>query len=212
MITTGIIFIIVLTLALIVFLRAEKQEQKSRREVEKRLEDEHLYNLSTGQKMLMEDAEDGIFLSNENRIKTDEEIEVNYPDELKDIQYIEREILQLNLKEIDPEEMLDKIERLNLIKNYHFFTIDSLYELTPNKFIGLTSLSYSYLNGRVIQSFEETQLFGIICTHNNLQHLFSSKNYDAEYVDNLLFIKLSRKPNVQDLKNLMNHLTHAFPL
>lgn len=193
--TVGIIFICLLGGVVIWMLFLSKPEKNSAQE--ENLRDELLFDPLTGKKISMEEAEHGVVLENYAgpRIKPDQEIEENYSDDQKEIEYILRDFIKSGVDEIagedDDEVSFDQIlAQSEYAKGLDTIEIHHLWKFRPKFFFGLAYVSYSHI-GR--NQGHEYQAFAIMANQSGISAFTTIEEVYVELIDDAVLVRLPIK-------------------
>ncbi|HEY5746116.1 MAG TPA: hypothetical protein VIU12_08580 [Chryseolinea sp.] len=164
---------------------------------EENLNDELLYEPLTGKKITVEEAERGIVVENYEgpRIKSDQEIEENYSDDLKEIEYIHRDFIKSGIGEAEDDKDIafDRIlEQSEYAKELTTKVIHYLWEFRPGLFFGLVYVKYSYL-GRGQGPFDEYQPFAVIEEQSDIAAFATIQDACVELIDDAVLIRLPKR-------------------
>jgi hypothetical protein len=187
--------------------RKTDAEKKREKEIEKRLEDETLYDPETGKQITLEEAENSVFNAfDERRIKSDEEIEKNYEDEAKEMQYILREIFKEDLEISTGSDLfVDLLEHTEIYKRYNSIDFFYFFDLNNNASIGLANVSYDIFTGEGAETHSHLQIIGFRILEEG-QKLPASKTVDVEEKGNVAFLKSTKKISRSDYFNFKSLL------
>ena len=209
--------IIILTLLGILFgyffIKPNEEEEREKREVEKRFEDELIYDPFTGTKLTLEEAEKGISidkLSEERRVKSSEEIELNFDDDGKEVEYFLNDLAEngfLSVKSVDP--IITLLEKTDCINGYSDYMISDLYQYESSSFIGVIQVAFTTINGKFNGEFLERQLFAIFPSHADISSLNNIDAYNVESINDIIFIKSSRKVQRSEGLELINFIRNS---
>lgn len=191
----GIIFVCLLGGVLVWMLFLTKSEKDPAQE--ERLNDELLFDPLTGKKITLEEAERGVVVEDYEgpRVKSDQEIEENYSDDQKEIEYILRDFIKAGMDERESDDddeafnnILDKSEYARGLakKSIHY-----LWEFTPGVFVGLVYVSYSYLLKE--GPSHEYQTFAIIKDQDDIAAFAAMPDACVELIDDAVLIRLPRR-------------------
>lgn len=205
----GIICITIMAVIIFVFFNRQIREEKAaRREQEKRLEDESIYDPSTGAKMDLEQAENDLFINHDFvlRVKSDQEIEENYLGDEREIEYIKRHFAKAGIHESENEELINLIYQSKNAKQFKTFDIYFLWEWKPGYYVGLIYISYEYLSGRSLETTYEMQLFVVLnhLTTANAKEVLH--NFEDEQTPDWVIFRLPGKAKYSDLMLILNKL------
>lgn len=204
---TGIIFLVLLTVVMIFFLRTSKEEKKDHLLQQKRLEDESIYDPETGVKITLDQIEEGVSLKGNisRRIKSDEEIENNYTEDDKEIEYIKRDFIKLNCPEVDTDGFSELINQSYIFKQFKSANFSTLWKLNAEVLIGIVYISNTYFVGKGYQTFYEYQLAAVIQKISG-QHDLDLQDYDKDIISNIIILKHQKKATYKSFRDLMDTL------
>ena len=181
---------------------------------EDRLNDELLYDHLTGKKITLEEAEQGIVLENHPapRIKPDREIEENYSDDQKEIEYILRDFIASGIDEIDrdsdEEAVFDRIlAQAEYARGLDTKVIHYLWEFNPGLFVGLVYVSYAYL-GKGQGPFHEYQTFAIIDDQSDASAFATIQDAHVELIDNAVLVWLPKRTSYAGFKDFVEDVNN----
>ena len=207
-----IVVVILIMAAILIWIitKSSKQEKRQLEEQEERLDDEFIY--VSGKRLTLEEAENSIVVVEESeidRIKSDSEIENNYFDDNKEIEYIRRDFIRANSPGIDPGEITYLINKSQLFKELKSFEILDLWRLRPDLLAGLINLSYDYLNARSKEIVFETQPIVVIHGRENIQKLVALQNVHKELVEDSVIVRQPKRVNYKEFKKLIEIIVNS---
>jgi hypothetical protein len=175
---------VAVALAILLFAvsKSSKEEKQALAEQEERLKDERLYDSVTGRYLTLEEAENEVINADDyiDRIKSDEEIEKNYSEDAREVEYIIRDMIQSEIPETEDERIYELIEYSKIFETSETYSINNLWEIKPNHFLGIAYVTYNYSHGRSDSRAVEYQLLGIV----QGKFLTESKAYEGiEFVE-----------------------------
>jgi hypothetical protein len=190
MMIVGIIFLCLLAGVFFWMMSLSKPEKNPVQE--DNLNDELLFDPLTGRKMTLEEAEQGIVVESVSpRIKSDQEIEENYSDDLKEVEYILRDFIQSGIDETYFEDEDVGFDRLFAQSEYarglNTKQIHHLWEFRPGLFFGLVYVSYS-LQG----SAHDYQSFAVIEDQSDISAFATIPDAYVELIDDTVLIRLPK--------------------
>jgi hypothetical protein len=149
---------------IIAVLKPSKQEKQALAEQEERLKDERLYDSVTGRYLTLEEAENEAINADDyiGRIKSDEEIEKNYSEDEREVEYIIRDMLQFGIPEAEDERIFELISNSKIYETVESHSINNLWEIKQNHFLGIASVTSSFSHGRSDSRTYAYQIIGIV--------------------------------------------------
>src|SRR5687767_10938065 len=124
-IITSILFAIVLFF----IIKILKADSKKLKDQEKSLEDELIYDPLTGRHLTLEQAQNETLVYEPEgiRIKSDEEIEANYGDDDKEVEYIIRKSITMDFEKNEDDRILALIEDSEVFSDMPSFDLTYLW-------------------------------------------------------------------------------------
>jgi hypothetical protein len=207
-VTIGIIAIGALALAIWLGFALSKKEKEESEKQEKSLDDELIYDPVTGRKMTLEEAENEVINipDSVSRIKSEQEIEENYSDDEKEIEYITRDVIKSNIPESNDDRIIDLITYSGIFESTRSFAVQQLWEIKPDNFIGLVDISYTYSFGRSDSLAFESQLIGILQKNTITKEINGFGRIDLKEIDNTIIVRLPYKARYRDFKKLFGYI------
>lgn len=190
----AIIFLIITVVVLYYLLKSSRNEERERKELEKRLEDEFIYNPETGAKMTLEEAQRGHYFDEpkEKRVKSKLEIENNFNDENRELEYFRNDLIENEFALIEIyDAILNLIDKTELINEYKKYQIIDAYQSQNSSIIGVIEVTYEDSNGRHSETVFENQLFLIL--PKNLFDQAKFEGYIFETIGEIIFIKSTKR-------------------
>jgi hypothetical protein len=168
--------------------------------------DELLFDPMTGRKITMEEAEQGVVVESLSpRVKPDQEIEENYSDDLKEIQYILRDFIKAGIDETyfnEADAGVDHIlRRSEYARGLTTKEIHHLWEFSPGLFVGLMYVLYG--------SLHEYQSFAIIENQSDASKFFKIKDAYVELIDDVVLVRLPKTISHAGFKEFVEEVNHC---
>jgi hypothetical protein len=192
-----IIFACSIAVVIIYVLISHFSGKKTPEEIErdKRLEDDTI--MVNGKSVTLEQAENEIFVLEDEGILSVEEIERRYHDDEKEIQLINRDFQLLN-SWANYEEVELLLDRAPQFDEYEQFYATQLCAYKPNFIIGLVSVTYNYRG----QITEEQSLF-IVKGITDLRRFDSIEEIIVDLVDDNVIIRQPKKATHKGFRQLV---------
>jgi hypothetical protein len=176
------------------------KKSKEELELEKRLEDE---TIIVGKKHVkLEEAEHGVVVSDEYRIRTVEEIEQLYEGDERELQLIRRDLELLDTW-ADEEEVTALLKRAQQFQEYKEYVPEELCQYKPNLIIGLVSVTYSYQHGKTSGVGIDVQAMIIVKDYTQIKRLRTIPDVIVEQVDNDIILRQPKKARHLEFRHLV---------
>lgn len=201
-----IIAVLICIILLIGILRLLKAEDKLQQEQATELEkDELLYDPLTGRKITLEEAERGVNVDESEmmRIKSDDEIDEYYSDEERELEYMNRESLILNLNENEDERVFELLENAGIFSEVDLNNIQYLWQVSESEYIGAAYVSYGVMAGRSQSSHFENQLIGIVQGSAKRKQLLNIPALRFITIGETTLFRLAKKVSFEDFALLL---------
>lgn len=207
----GIILIALVAAILFSLMRPTKAEKQARAELEERLKDERIYHPETGRYFTLEELENEVIVIDNNypRIKSDEEIEANYNEDQREIEYAVRFMLQSDLEETEDDRVYELIDGSELFESSDSHGVYLLWTIKPEHFLGIAQVSYSLRNGKYEYGDSESQIVGIVQGDALTERLKEFPDLEFLRVGNTLLFRIPRKVSFNEFKLIVNLITES---
>jgi hypothetical protein len=188
-------------LALFVFIyRFASKKTKEDLELEMRLEDETI--VVGEQQVTLEQAENGVVVSDEHRIRTVEEIERMYEGDERELQLICRDLELLDTW-ADGDEVTALLKRAQQFQEYKEYYPVELCQYKPNLIIGLVSVTYDYQRGKTAGIETDVQTMIIVKDYAQIKRLRTIPDVVVEQVDNDIVLRQPKKARHLEFRHLV---------
>jgi hypothetical protein len=189
------------TLALFVFIyRFASKKSKEELELEMRLEEETI--VVGEQHVTLEQAENGVVVSDEYRIRTVEEIEQLYEGDERELQLICRDLELLDTW-ADGEEVTALLKRAQQFQEYKEYYPVELCQYKPNLIIGLVSVTYDYQHGKTSGVETDVQAMIIVKDYAQIKRLRTIPDVIVEQVDSDIVLRQPKKARHLEFRHLV---------
>lgn len=207
----GIVIIICLAVVMFFTLRPSEAEKQAKAEQEERLKDERIYHPETGRYFTLEELENEVIVIDNNypRIKSDEEIEANYYEDQREIEYAIRFMLQSDLEETEDNRVYELIDGSELFESSDSHGVYLLWTIKPEHFLGIAQVSYSLRNGKYEYGDSESQIVGIVQGDALTERLKEFPDLEFLPVGNTLLFRIPRKVSFNEFKLIVNLMTES---
>jgi hypothetical protein len=189
----------ILALFVVVYRFASKKT-KEELELEMRLEDETI--MVGEQHVTLEQAENGIVVSDEYRIRTVEEIEQLYEGDERELQLICRDLELLDTWASE-EEVTALLKRAQQFQEYKEYYPVKLCQYKPNLIIGLVSVTYDYQHGKTSGVGTDVQTMIIVKEYAQIKRLRTIPDVIVEQVDNDIVLRQPKKARHLEFRHLV---------
>jgi hypothetical protein len=205
---TIIITSVLFSIAILFLITVLKSDNKKIKEQEESLKDERLYDPLTGRHLTLDEAENETLVQDnpELRVKSDEEIEDNYKDDDKEIEYILRKAILMEFEENEDERVLELLKNSDIFFDTAGFDLRNLWRISNDVFIGLCYVSSVYNNGRSDQNVYGYEIVGISQGDFILQKLKSMPSIKIQTTEQTTLFRLTKKAKHQDFLKLVDIL------
>jgi len=205
---TIIIATILFAVLLFLIIKLINAENKSQKDQEKRLEDERIYDPLTGRHLTLEEAQEEtlVYESEEVRIKSDEEIEANYSDDQKEVEYILREYAKRDFVDNEDDRIFTLLQDSEVFSDVTQFDVNNLWQIKNNDYLGLAYISSTYNHGRNDHLAYEYQIIGIFQGDDMYNRLKNFPTIKLQKMEQTTLFRLTRKANYQDFLKLIDML------
>lgn len=200
----GIVIIICLAVVMFFTLRPSEAEKQAKAEQEERLKDERIYHPETGRYFTLEELENEVIVIDNNypRIKSDEEIEANYYEDQREIEYAVRFMLQSDLEETEDDRVYELIDGSELFESSDSHGVYLLWTIKPEHFLGIAQVSYSLRNGKYEYGDSESQIVGIVQGEVLVDELKKFKDIEIINIGSTTIFRIPRKMNYHEFKQV----------
>jgi hypothetical protein len=206
----AILFVVVVLLLIsIIFIKLQKADTKKLKEQEEKLTDELIYDPLTGRKLTLEQAQNETLIYEDEgmRIKSDEEIEANYVDADKEIEYIRRESFKRNFVDNEDDSVSTLLQNAEVFANVDEFNIGDLWLIGSKNYIGLTYLSSNYDFGRSDQKTFEYQLIGVVHGESLCNQIKQFGDMVIQRIDEAMVFRSTKAAKYHDYLKLIGAVT-----
>lgn len=162
-----ILLIFILLIIGLICIPRSKEETEEEKRLDERLQDETIYIPGTGTRLTLEEAEKGLFIAHDNklRIKTEEEIVRNYSWEQGQVERIRNFAMDSQYR-FPSDEVEDKliaaIGECSFTGRYSDILIYFTIQLSDNLFLTILQVDYQITDGKYITASTEWHLVGAI--------------------------------------------------
>lgn len=200
----GIVIIICLAVMMFFTLRPSEAEKQAKAEQEERLKDERIYHPETGRYFTLEELENEVIVIDNNypRIKSDEEIEANYYEDQREIEYAVRFMLQSGLAETEDNRVYELIDGSELFESSDSHGVYLLWTIKPEHFLGIAQVSYSLRNGKYEYGDSESQIVGIVQGDVLIDELKKLKDIEIINIGSTTIFRIPRKMTYHEFKQV----------
>lgn len=181
--------VLVLVLGLPIFLlfyHSLRVKSRDQREVEKRLADERIYEPISGRLLTLEEAEQGVIVDEQPRIKTDVEIDLYYKGDTREFEKVQKYLIVNDYRFIEPDKIDKKLSGSQLLAQYQDYGLSLLVELRKEIYVGVVLVSYTLAHSPIWE-YQAFLLFVELDSVNSTS--VYSENFEIERIGNDLLAK-----------------------
>ena len=209
------------------FLTPSKEEREAEAKLKENLADDTIYDPVTGVRMTLEEAEKGLFVAHDNqeRIKSEEELQRHYIPEQVEFERIRNFILESGIPYLEDEEVDHLIEivfaKSEMLAQYDGFRLSYVIEAKSKCYLSIALVEYTIITGKYTYNENEWQITGVAVnetmtvnasnkgfTYDRLKDLvaIAGADYSLEKVDNHLLFKYNKPATLDDFQALLKRI------
>lgn len=185
-----IVLVLVLGLPIaLLFYYAMRGKYRDQLEAEKRLADERIYDSVSGRLLTLEEAERGVVVEEEPRIKTDNEIDLYYEGDSREFEKVQKYLIVNGYRLVEDDTIINKFSNSQILARYRDHGLSYLVEVRKGIYFGVALVSYT-------QSHSAIWEYQIVLLFVELDGVKSrdyySENFEFERIGNDLLVKENR--------------------
>lgn len=185
-----IVLVLVLGLPIaLLFYYAMRGKYRDQLEAEKRLADERIYDSVSGRLLTLEEAERGVVVEEEPRIKTDNEIDLYYEGDSREFEKVQKYLIVNGYRLVEDDTIINKFSNSQILARYRDHGLSYLVEVRKGIYFGVALVSYT-------QSHSDIWEYQIVLLFVELDGVKSrdyySENFEFERIGNDLLVKENR--------------------